>query len=139
MFNYHDYHSDALILLNTSSYLVVPLGDIYEDVSRMSSGFSLARSSTNLDAKLFKLALQSVLRTPWKLVVCPAVERLRTIGLAEKSRIWWCPTSMLSGLPIHAAGSYDSDQMNLPDMYISSYMPTLSELTAKAGTAPTSQ
>jgi CHAT domain len=138
--NHNKYHSDALILLKTGRPLVVPLGDIYEDVSCMSSEFSLARSSRASDAKRFRLSLQSVLRTLWKLIVCPVVEQLRAIGLAEKSRIWWCPTSVLSGLPIHAAGPYSSDQMNLPDLYISSYTPTLSALiAARVGIAPTSQ
>jgi hypothetical protein len=138
--NPNKYHSDALILLKTGPPLIVPLADIYEDVSRMSSEFLLARSSRDLDAKCFQLALQSILRTLWKLVVCPVVEQLRGIGLAETSRIWWCPTSILSGLPIRAAGPYDSGRMNLPDLYISSYMPTLSALiAARAGTAPTSQ
>jgi hypothetical protein len=104
--NLNKYHSDALILLKTGPLLVVLLADIHKDVSSMSSEFLLARSSRDLDAKRFKFALQSVMRTLWKLVVCPVVEQLRAIGLAEKSRIWWCPTSVLSGLPIHAAGPY---------------------------------
>jgi hypothetical protein len=132
--NSNKYHSEALILLKTGRPLAVSLGDIYEDVSRMSSEFLLARSARNLDAKRFKLALRSVLSTLWKLVVCPVVEQLRAIGLVEKSRIWWCPTSVLSGLPIHAAGPYSSGQRNLPDLYISSYTPTLSALiAARAG------
>jgi CHAT domain len=138
--NLNKHHSDALILLKTDPPLVVLLADIYEDVSSMSSEFLLARSSRDLDAKRFKFSLQSVLRTLRRLVVCPVVEQLRAIGLAEKSRIWWCPTSVLSGLPIHAAGPYSSCQKNLPDLYISSYTPTLSTLiAARAGTAPPSQ
>jgi CHAT domain-containing protein len=45
-----------------------------------------------------------------------------------KSRIWWCPTSQLCALPIHAAGPYAAGKKNLPDLYVSSYTPTLSAL-----------
>jgi CHAT domain-containing protein len=64
----------------------------------------------------------------WKIVVSPVVDQLAILGVAKMSRIWWCPTAQLCALPLHAAGPYNPGQKNLPDLYISSYTPTLSSL-----------
>jgi len=53
---------------------------------------------------------------------------LSQLAIPQKSRIWWCPTSTLCALPLHAAGPYRPQQLNLPDIYTSSYIPTLSSL-----------
>jgi CHAT domain-containing protein len=48
-----------------------------------------------------------------------------------KQRIWWCPTGILSALPIHAAGIHTSDSpigSKLSDFVISSYTPTVTAL-----------
>ncbi|PBK70478.1 hypothetical protein ARMSODRAFT_1084082 [Armillaria solidipes] len=49
-------------------------------------------------------------------------------GVAEQSRIWWCPTGGLLSLPIHSAGPYNEGERNLIDIFVSSYTPTLSAL-----------
>jgi len=64
----------------------------------------------------------------WKNIVSPIVDHLAEIRVPEKSRVWWCPTSELSSLPLHAAGPYRPKQKNLPDIYTSSYTTTLSAL-----------
>ena len=64
--------------------------------------------------------LASFLRRLWEQVVSPIVDFLQTI-LPFQSRIWWCPTSEFSVLPLHAAGPYREGQHNLPDLYVSSY------------------
>jgi CHAT domain-containing protein len=69
-----------------------------------------------------------ILRYLWDHIVSPVVNCLTQLGVHEKSRVWWCPTSMLCSLPLHAAGPYRPKQKNLPDIYISSYIPTLSSL-----------
>ncbi|KAI0634398.1 CHAT domain-containing protein [Trametes polyzona] len=43
-------------------------------------------------------------------------------------RIWWCPTGPLAFLPIHAASPYDGNTPGLPELVISSYVPTLRSL-----------
>jgi CHAT domain-containing protein len=54
---------------------------------------------------------------------------LDSLGIAYGSRIWWCPCSVFTMLPIHAAGLYDgTPQSNLPDLFISSYISTASNL-----------
>jgi CHAT domain-containing protein len=57
--------------------------------------------------------------------------QLVALGVPDKSRIWWCPTSVLCGLPLHAAGSYSPivpKPNSIPDCYVSSYTPSLSAL-----------
>lgn len=43
----------------------------------------------------------------------------------KRSRIWWCPTTLSTVLPLHAAGD---GRTCLIDKYISSYKPTLAAL-----------
>jgi hypothetical protein len=59
-------------------------------------------------------AILPILQELWVVVVSPVVARLHALGVAEKSRIWWCPTSHLCALPLHAAGPYYPRQKNLP-------------------------
>ncbi|KAL5520622.1 GSE1_2 [Sanghuangporus sanghuang] len=70
-------------------------------------------------------------------VVSKIVQKLKELGINEGSRIWWCPTSVLSAFPFHAAGPYkgaDGSMRYLLDDYISSYTPTLTSLvTARSG------
>ncbi|WBB80613.1 CHAT domain-containing protein [Micromonospora sp. WMMD882] len=47
-------------------------------------------------------------------------------------RLWWCPTGLLSLLPLHAAGRHDGSGCSVLDRVVSSYVPTLRAL----GTAP---
>jgi len=50
------------------------------------------------------------------------------LHLPIESRIWWCPTSVSSWLPLHVAGPYRRGEPNLPDLFVSSYTPTLGAL-----------
>ncbi|KAF7979117.1 hypothetical protein HWV62_43331 [Athelia sp. TMB] len=63
----------------------------------------------------------TILKKLAELLVTPVLKALERLGVPEKSRVWWCPTSALCALPIHAAGQ-------MPNKYISSYTPTLSAL-----------
>ncbi|KAH9474316.1 hypothetical protein JR316_0012774 [Psilocybe cubensis] len=115
--NISSYRCDAIIILHHSPPVLVPLPQ--------------ARSETLLDhaTKLqSSREIVGVLRDIWRTIGHPVVERLSDIGIAQKSRIWWCPTSALCALPLHAAGPYRRGERNLPDIYISSYTPTLSAL-----------
>ncbi|KAF5340621.1 hypothetical protein D9611_007364 [Ephemerocybe angulata] len=45
-------------------------------------------------------------------------------------RIWWCPTGVMSFLPIHAAGNYRGPEVDsVLDYVVSSYTPTVTMLT----------
>ncbi|KAH9474340.1 hypothetical protein JR316_0012798 [Psilocybe cubensis] len=69
-----------------------------------------------------------VLRFLWDKIVHPIISQLDNAGVPHRSRIWWCLTSELCSLPLHAAGPYRGGERNLPDLYTSSYTPTLSAL-----------
>lgn len=69
-----------------------------------------------------------MLRFLWDRIVSPMVDRLAELGVRRGSRVWWCPTAALCGLPLHAAGQYQPGNLNLPDIYTSSYISTLSSL-----------
>ncbi|KIJ08545.1 hypothetical protein PAXINDRAFT_88722, partial [Paxillus involutus ATCC 200175] len=58
----------------------------------------------------------------------PSEREIPNVGVQKNSRIWWCPTSVFTALPLHAAGQYRSGQKNLEHFYISSYTPSLSTL-----------
>ncbi|KAG1732871.1 CHAT domain-containing protein, partial [Suillus paluster] len=68
--------------------------------------------------------LVEALRELWVDVVQPVVKNLARVA-KPGSRIWWCPTSFFSFLPLHAAGEYRPKRTNLSQLYISSYTPSL--------------
>ncbi|KAJ7889682.1 CHAT domain-containing protein [Mycena leptocephala] len=72
--------------------------------------------------------MEYLMRDMWQEIVEPIVGVLRSNNVPEMSRIWWCPTGVLGTLPLHAAGQYQHNTKNLPEIYISSYTPTLSAL-----------
>jgi tetratricopeptide (TPR) repeat protein/CHAT domain-containing protein len=123
--NISHYRSDAIILQDPGPPVLVCLPGASPDaLHQLSKELS---SALTLDCNRSK-RIVPILRELWDLVVFPVVHRLDTLGVAEKSRIWWCPTSQLCALPLHAAGPYKSQQRNLPDIYTSSYTLTLSSL-----------
>ncbi|KAF7362571.1 CHAT domain-containing protein [Mycena venus] len=73
---------------------------------------------------------QIVLSTLWTSVVEPIFGALKLKKSANNPpRLWWCPTGLLSFLPIHAAGTYSTEGTNCASDYvISSYTPTLAAL-----------
>jgi CHAT domain-containing protein len=75
--------------------------------------------------------LRSILETLYELVGRPVLQKLQELDVPEQSRIWWCPTSVLCSLPLHAMGPVRSEgprKLYFSDLYISSYTPTLSAL-----------
>ncbi|KAF7974779.1 hypothetical protein HWV62_11257 [Athelia sp. TMB] len=116
--------SDAIILCQRDIPIVLPLST--NDQNRTSVYFTLLGLSKLLSEERGKIGFSdtlenTILKELADLVVTPILEKLEELGVPEQSRIWWCPTSALCALPIHAAG-------RLPDKYISSYTPTLSAL-----------
>ncbi|EDR09769.1 uncharacterized protein LACBIDRAFT_233630 [Laccaria bicolor S238N-H82] len=115
--NLSERRCDAIILVQGRPPVLVPLQSISVD----------AVEAMNLwNMRLNKI--QTVLRNLWKHVGYPIHQQLLEINVQEMSRIWWYPTGQLCALPIHAAGPYHVEMKNIPDLYISSYTPTLSSL-----------
>ncbi|KIJ37924.1 hypothetical protein M422DRAFT_177269, partial [Sphaerobolus stellatus SS14] len=78
--------------------------------------------------------LEKILRDLWTLVVQPNFSEIRPLLAGSITddmlpHITWCATGHLAFLPLHAAGIYhsseDYENINLLDLVISSYTPTL--------------
>ncbi|KDR68028.1 hypothetical protein GALMADRAFT_79204 [Galerina marginata CBS 339.88] len=125
--NISEYRSDAIIIRTENPPVLVALPDVHpKDLNQLIEQLDFARN-VSLHANSSKEFIP-ILRKMWNDIVSPVVNCLTKLGVPEKSRIWWCPTSELCSLPLHAAGPYRADEKNLPDIYISSYIPTLSAL-----------
>ena len=133
--NISNYRSDAIILHIDKPPILVTLPNVHpEHLTHLGEQLALAQ---NLGAvpNPSKLILP-ILRDLWNNIVSPVHDCLTDLAVPQKSRIWWCPTSELCALPLHAAGPYQPQQKNLPDIYTSSYIPTLSALiTARSNMA----
>jgi tetratricopeptide (TPR) repeat protein/CHAT domain-containing protein len=137
--NISKYRSDAIIIRESLDPILVPLPPraTPKILQRLFTKFRQAHSQSR-DNKYFSNELCTYLGILWELVVEPIVDELIKIGVKKGSRIWWCPTSYLCGIPLHAAGPFVPygkshsvpDHMWLPDLYVSSYTSTLSVLTS---------
>ena len=127
--NISQYRSDAVILQYIGDPVIVPLpGTLPEILEELSSQFATACVSHGKNSARLILP---ILRSLWDNIAFPVRTQLVAFGVADKSRIWWCPTSKLCGLPLHAAGIYSSKVPKpncIPDCYVSSYTPSLSAL-----------
>ncbi|KAI9567891.1 TPR-like protein [Boletus coccyginus] len=133
--NASKYSCDALIVLLDRDPVHIPLQVTQEGVRDMST--ELCKLTER--AKRFDVTreLAGFLRKLWDQIVSPIVDFLQTIH-PSKSRIWWCPTAEFSILPLHAAGPFRKDQRNLPNIYVSSYTPTLTALIRARRRIPSS-
>ncbi|KAH8111128.1 TPR-like protein [Phellopilus nigrolimitatus] len=122
-----DYRSDALIVLHDRPPVNIQLDSDFNDHGpSLVKDLKTALQTTEPDK--CDAGIESVLESLWNRVVSRVVDKL---GIEKQTRIWWCPTSLLSALPFHAAGPIrvenDRNQY-LSDDYISSYTPTLTAL-----------
>ncbi|KAI9567996.1 CHAT domain-containing protein [Boletus coccyginus] len=123
--NASEYSCDALVVLFDRDPVHIPLQVTQEGVRDMSTELSkLTERAKRIDVAR---ELAGFLRKLWDQIVSPIVDFLQTIH-PPRSRIWWCPTAEFSILPLHAAGPLRKGQINLPDIYVSSYTPTLTAL-----------
>ena len=127
--NISQYRSDAIILQDVGDPVIVPLPESLPIIlGELSSQFATACASHGKDSARLILP---ILRSLWNNIAFPVRTQLVALGVPDKSRIWWCPTSKLCGLPLHAAGMYSSKvpkPNSIPDCYISSYTPSPSAL-----------
>ncbi|MCK9900140.1 CHAT domain-containing protein [Frankia sp. Cpl3] len=86
--------------------------------------------------------LADVLGWLWDALAAPVLDRLgitEPLG-EERPRLWWCVSSLLSFLPIHAAGHhssrFDPAPATLIDRVISSYTPTVQALAHARRSGP---
>jgi CHAT domain-containing protein len=130
--NHCRWRSDILILLHHSPPSLIPIADgFYDHANKLKDNLVKIRSKYSPGSKEYEDTLRSTLKDLYTLVGQPVIERLRELKIPEQSRVWWCPTSALCALPLHAMGPIISDgtrELYFSDIYISSYTPTLSAL-----------
>ena len=133
--NASEYTCDALVVLLDRDPVHIPLQVTLEDVRDLSTELrTLSVCAMRVD---MTRGLAFFLRKLWDQIVFLIVDFLQTIH-PPGSRIWWCPTAEFTLLPLHAAGPHRKGQRNLPDLYISSYTPTLTALIRARRCGPTS-
>ncbi|KAG2138598.1 CHAT domain-containing protein [Suillus bovinus] len=127
--NASQYSCDAVIVHHKHDPIHIPLPDINTpDILRLSDQFRYFATSPGRGRSMER-ALTESLRQIWDTVVFPVVERLESsLHLPKGSRIWWCPTGRFNSIPLHAAASLRKGEKGLPNLYVSSYTPTLSAL-----------
>ena len=67
--------------------------------------------------------LVPMLQGLWKGIACPILDHLDLQN--DKKRVWWYPTGPLAFLPIHAASPCKGDELGLPELVVSSYLPSI--------------
>jgi CHAT domain-containing protein/tetratricopeptide (TPR) repeat protein len=137
--NHCEWRSDIIIIFHKSLPCSIPTAEnFYTRANKLRDELAEARKH-GLDSYRYQDALCSVLKGLYDLVGKPVIKRLRVLGIPERSRIWWCPTSVFCSLPLHAMGpipSSDSSEKYLSDLYIPSYTPSLSALIESRKTSP---
>ncbi|KAG2150245.1 TPR-like protein [Suillus bovinus] len=114
---------DAIIIPHKQPPTSIQLPTDIQKLVKLVNTFQEAVDKETGDQRALKEALKKL----WDKVVGPVVENLG--GLVRLgSRIWWCPTSVFSFLPLHAAGEYRERGNFLSQLYISSYTPSLTAL-----------
>ncbi|KAH9971893.1 CHAT domain-containing protein [Russula compacta] len=131
LINHSKWRSDIIILLHDSPPSLIPTSDDFYDHAKRLHDKLLAARNIGLDSREYEDALCYTLEQLYDLVGHPVIERLRELNVPEQSRVWWCPTSIFSSLPLHAMGPIPSNgptKLYFSDIYIPSYTPTLSAL-----------
>jgi len=130
--NHCKWRSDILILLHDSPPSLIGTSHNFYGRANKLQDQLLGERKKGLESEKYEDALCFVLKELYDLVGRPVIERLNELNIPEQSRIWWCPTSVFCSLPLHAMGPIPSD-VGRPryflDVYIPSYIPSLSALT----------
>jgi CHAT domain len=76
--------------------------------------------------------LDETCRWLWEAIAEPVLGRLGIVRPPHAGeawpRIWWCPTGVLTGLPLHAAGTDGAPGSSVIDLVVSSYTVSLTAL-----------
>ncbi|CCO35432.1 hypothetical protein BN14_09550 [Rhizoctonia solani AG-1 IB] len=141
--NCHDHHCAALVVLpNRITIGHVPLPNFTEDKARKAHTemqSSLQRKGIRERGVKIKGELDpndcfaALLATLWHDIVKPVLDYLdymNDVPTASLPHITWCPTGIISFLPLHAAGDYSQTGSRVFDYAVSSYTPTLTALLA---------
>ena len=130
--NHCVFRCDILIILHSAAPVLIPTTErFYTRTAQLKKELLDTRATYKLESRQYQRSLRSVLSELYELVGRPVLEKLHELGIPEQSRVWWCPTSVLCSLPLHAAGPIESEggvKRYFSDLYVSSYTPSLSAL-----------
>ncbi|MEU6812659.1 CHAT domain-containing protein [Streptomyces sp. NPDC046831] len=134
MVNVHHIRSDALVV-KPEGIRHVSLPRLTPESVRQWVTALLASGDEDREQRLL-----GMLGWLWDTVAGPVLEAAGIVAAAVPegsatdpvSRLWWCPTGLLSLLPLHAAGHHrtrsDAVPMTVMDRTVSSYTPTIRAL-----------
>ncbi|KAG2079547.1 CHAT domain-containing protein [Suillus discolor] len=131
------YSCSAIIVPTSGDPHHVPLPSIaLADLSILKDRFTRAiRDSSRMNPEESRTDLIVLLRIIWDQIMLPIVDVLEhVLKLQRRSRIWLCLTAAFTSIPLHAAHPFQTKadrsgkEPCLEDLYICSYMPTLSAL-----------
>ncbi|MUN36923.1 CHAT domain-containing protein [Actinomadura litoris] len=132
--NVSDLRCDALIIAGSLVH-PVPLPALSKDAvghrtSRFLEAISIDRSEVGHRLRnSTERVIIGTLRWLWKAIAEPVLAELDA-DVTAPARMWWCPTGLLTMLPLHAAGPYaeDGSGVGALDLTVPSYTPTLRSL-----------
>ncbi|UOZ11348.1 CHAT domain-containing protein [Amycolatopsis sp. WQ 127309] len=132
LINVSAWRCDALVLHSgLDEPQVVPLPELTlgETTLRGEKHASLLRSLGEVgdrDGRAdLQVAMSETLRWMWDTIAEPVLTELD-----RPDRIWWCPSGLLTFLPLHAAGNETDSVL---DLVVSSYTPTVQALCRAIG------
>jgi hypothetical protein len=160
--NISRYRCDALILTAAGVHLT-PLDQLTSQevfqrvVAFVDALYAFRQPEAVIDEQRDRQLLEArrtiigILAWMWDTICAPVLTDLGLTGRPQSGqgwpRIWWCPTGLLTFLPLHAAGRHATRNAGCPatvlDRTVSSYTPTLRmllhtrERTIPAGTSHT--
>ncbi|KAI0269781.1 hypothetical protein BC834DRAFT_967523 [Gloeopeniophorella convolvens] len=142
--NHSRYRSDILIVRYNQPIIHIPTpADFFDKTTSLARRLVETRTKHLLESKQYARVLRQTLEGAYELIARPVLEKFEELCIPEQSRIWWCPTSALGSLPIHAAGPIPSRSADpsaqpdyLCDLYVCSYTPSLSALIASRERTP---
>jgi CHAT domain-containing protein len=138
--NHCPWRCDILIVLHDSPPSLIPTTDgFYERANTLASTLWDSRRKYGVESELHQRELRSILKELHERIGQPVINRLRELGVPERSRVWWYPTSVFCSFPLHAMGpvpSTDGRDRYFSDLYICSYTPSLYALIAARTAAP---
>ena len=134
--NHAKHRSDALIVLVDRDPVCIPLSaGFFQETITLAKDLRDARPKLKTKPKRYSRVLRTTLQRLWDLLGDPVVQALDDMSVEGGSRIWWCPTSVVTALPLHAAGpvplspaSSSRKKIYILDLCVSSYTPTLGAL-----------
>jgi tetratricopeptide (TPR) repeat protein len=136
------------IILRASGAELVPLPRltaqvVHDQAAAQLSAVDRARDAGPGGQRLAEQRLAELLGWLWDAVAGPVLGHLAITGPpalgADWPRIWWCPSGLLTFLPLHAAGHhgtrFDDCPETVTDRAVSSFTPTLRALRYARRTA----